>query len=66
MTFSMTARMPKIFVLGSCGGGGRELCFLEADEEGGGVFSFIGADEDGVGQGGIEGDLCLLGGDVKG
>ena len=33
---------------------------------GGGVFSFLEADEDGVGQGGIEGDLCLLEGDGKG
>ena len=33
-----------------------------ADEDGGGgVFSFLGADKDGVGWGGIEGDLCLLG-----
>ena len=31
-------------VLGYCGGGGQELCFLEGDEEGGGggVFSFVG------------------------
>ena len=35
-------------VLGYCGGGGQELCFLRGDEEGGGgVFSFVGANEDG-------------------
>ena len=38
-------------VLGYCGGGGWELCFLGSDEEGvgggGGVFSFVGANEDG-------------------
>ena len=51
-------------VLGYCGGGGQELCFLEGDEEGGagggGVFYFLGVDEDG-GRGGREGDFCLLG-----
>ena len=44
------------------------ILFFRTDEDGGGggVFSLLGADEDGVGQGGIEGDLCLLGGDGKG
>ena len=53
-------------ILDYCGGG-RELCFLGGDEEGGGgggVFSFVGADEDG-GQEGREGEFYLLGGDGK-
>ena len=39
---------------------------VDEDGGGGGVFSFLGADKDGVRRGGIEEDLCLLGGDGKG
>ena len=41
---------------------------MKMEEEGGagGGVSFLRADEDGVGQGGIEGDLYLLGGDGSG